>query len=115
MEKFTKAKDPKPPFVTCIWKDAWADSAAEVTQKDAADAHKPAIMETRGWLVVEDEEGISLFYEQCVADESYRGRTFIPAAMIISVTELKISKPRKNRAKNPPSNPAHLPSNPGAQ
>ena len=90
---------PKPAFVACLWKDAWADSAQEVTVKDVMDAHKPAIMETRGWLVYTNDEGISLFYEQCVADESYRGRTFIPATMIISITELKISKPRKTPAK----------------
>ena len=90
-----------PAFVTCIWNDAWADAVEGVTLKDAADKHHPTIMETRGWLLYEDEEGVSIAAERCLdkGEEYYRGRSYIPKVLIKSVTPIRVSKPRKPRAK----------------
>ena len=90
-----------PAFVACIWNDAWADAIEGVTLKDVADKHRPTIMETRGWLLYEDEEGVSIAAERCLdkGEEYYRGRSYIPKVLIISVTALKISKPRKPHIK----------------
>lgn len=95
------------PYVVCIWKDAWSDAVEGVYVKDAPDKHKPSMMEIRGWLVHEDEDGYSIFPERCIdpGDEYFRGRTFIPKAMVKSITPVKLSKPRTPKPKHTPSLP----------
>jgi hypothetical protein len=56
-------------------------------------------METRGWLGLDDEVGVSLFYERTGDQSSYRGRTFIPRGMIISVLDFPAIKPKRSRKK----------------
>jgi hypothetical protein len=94
---------PEPQFVSCLWLDAWADAHDSVTQADAKDKHKATLMETLGWLLVDDEAGVSLFSERCLdkGDEMYRSRTFIPRQMIKSVTPYNLTKPRKARPPKP--------------
>ena len=86
-----------PILVSCRWWDAWADGSDIATVNDAHEKHKATLMETFGWLVVDNEAGVSIFNERCLdkGDESFRSRTFIPRAMIVSV--LPILKPRKPR------------------
>jgi hypothetical protein len=93
----------KVPFVVCIWDDAWADATAGTTLQDAHEKHMPTVMETRGWLVVDTDRGISLFYERCLdkGEEYYRGRTFIPRPLIRSLTPVILTTPRKRREKVP--------------
>lgn len=81
-----------------VWWDAWADGSDIATLNDAHEKHKATLMETLGWLLVSDEKGVSIFNERCLdkGDESYRSRTFIPRAMIQSVTP--VIKPRKPRS-----------------
>ena len=90
-----------PIFVSCRWKDAWADAVEGVTLKDVADKHRPTIMETYGWLLYEDDEGISIAAERCLdrGEDYYRGRSFIPKVLIQSITPVKLTKPRTPRAK----------------
>lgn len=64
--------------------------------------HKPMEVKTRGWLLVDDTEGVSVANEESTtADGStvFRGRTFIPRAMIQSVVpyRLAVVSPRKPR------------------
>ena len=99
-----------PEFVSCTWKDAWADAVEGVAPKDAGDKHKPTVMETRGWLVFEDADGVSIFVERCLdkGDEYYRGRSYIPKVLIQSIAPwppVKVRKPRKTAASAPPHNP----------
>lgn len=54
----------KPPFVIVLWNDAWSDATASVTISNAHDTHKPLVMETRGWLLVDDERGVSIASER---------------------------------------------------
>lgn len=93
----------KPPFVIVLWNDAWSDATASVTISNAHDTHKPLVMETRGWLLVDDERGVSIASERCLDPEQetyYRGRSFVLRAMVQSVTEWPApAKPRKPRAK----------------
>lgn len=88
-----------------LWFDAWADASDMVTVHDAHEKHKAALMETLGWLVVDNEAGVSIFNERCLdkGDESYRSRTFIPRAMIKSV--LPVVKPRKPRKRTSSPDP----------
>jgi len=96
--------DPK--FVSVVWDDAWADTHESVSQEDAHMKHKATLMETRGWLLVDNDVGVSVFNERCLdeGDGSFRGRTFVPRAMIRTVTI--ISSPRKPRKKPDPTPPA---------
>jgi len=89
-----------PTFISCVWKDAWADAVEGVTLKDVADKHRPTMMETYGWLLHEDEEGISIAAERCIdkGEEYYRGRSFIPKVLILSITPVKLTKPRQKKA-----------------
>lgn len=104
MEKSTKA-DAHPPYVIIVWDDAWGDATAVVTLKDVEAKHRPTVMQTIGWLLKEDEKGISLANERCLdlGDEGYRGQTFIPRSLVRSVTPFKVSIPRKK--KEPVSQP----------
>jgi hypothetical protein len=92
------------PFVSVVWDDAWADATDSVGERDHDSKHKATVMETRGWLVRDDELGVSIFNERCLddGDGSYRSRTFIPRAMIKSVTHWKLVKPRKLKPKEIP-------------
>ena len=71
-----------PRFIACTWLDAWGDTAGDATPENVHEKHKPAIMQTVGWLLRDDEIGVSIFCERDTEFESYRGRTFIPRGMI---------------------------------
>lgn len=88
----------EPPYIICIWDDCWGDSTTGVTLKDVDDTHKPTQMETRGWLLKEDDKGISIAAERCLdpgQETYYRGRSFILKANIKSTTAVKLSRPRR--------------------
>ena len=89
-----------PPFVIIEWDDAWADATTAVTLKDVGDSHRPEVIKTTGWLLKEDEAGVSLANEVC-GDGSYRGRTFILKAMIRSVIRVNLAPIRKKAASAP--------------
>jgi len=87
-------------LVIVEWNDAWGDE--EPVSLDSVDAvHKPLVVRTIGWLLKSDDAGVSLANE-CY-DNSYRGRSFIPKAMIKSVTPYKLVKPRKPSPERRPS------------
>ena len=86
-------------FVCISWKDAWVDGTEAVALSDVKLKHKASIHETTGWLLYQDEEGVSLANEFCPEDETYRGRTFIPAGMLISITILNLTKKKTPKPK----------------
>ena len=90
-------KDPQ--FCEVTWIDAWADGVDDTTSEDVHLKHTPLTMVTRGWVLKNDEVGVSMFHERCVDPASYRGRTFIPAGMIKSVEPYPKIKTRKPRVK----------------
>lgn len=89
MANFIKAD---PVFVKVIWHDAWVDSDNPVSIEDVRLHHKPTVVETLGWLLLQDEVGVSIASERY--EGYFRGRGFIPAGMILSVTPYKLIKPR---------------------
>lgn len=98
---------PKLPLVLCIWNDANTGTDDVVTAENLESFHKPTVVHTLGWLLRDDEKGVTLVNEYY--DATYRGRTFIYRPMIISVTPFKLSKPRqpkKQKPDPPPSTPA---------
>jgi hypothetical protein len=79
-----------------VWNDAWVRAENPIDLEDARAAHKPEPVTTVGWVLLDNEVGIQLaneYYEQ-----TYRGRTFIPRAMVLSCTYHKLVKPRKVEA-----------------
>ena len=97
-----------PSFVACIWRDAWVEAETGISLKDAGDKHKPTIMETRGWLLYEDADGVSIAAERCLdpGEDYYRGRTYIPKVLIQSIKPLNAVKPRGR--KHAPASTAHI-------
>src|SRR5262245_51565615 len=85
------------------WWDAWQDTDNFSTAHGIAQTHKPLVVETLGWIVKDDEVGISVVNERTNEDgEEFRGRTFIPRAMVRSVTLYKLSKPRPPKSQPHP-------------
>lgn len=82
-------------LVKVKWNDAFGNKIDEVSLDDVATTHFPTQVETVGWLLWEDEVGISVVSERY--NNVFRGRTFIPRGMIISVED--ILPPKKTRKK----------------
>lgn len=86
----------EPPFAIIRWRDAWGEETGEATVANAHEAHRAVPMETAGWLLKQDDAGVSIFCERCTEGREYvyRGRTFIPTGMIVEVIHYKLTKPR---------------------
>lgn len=85
-----------PTIVKIVWHDAWADATEPINIEEVHQKHRPMVMTTLGWLLIDNELGVSVANEQYIDDsgiETYRGRTFIPREMVKEVSPLK--KPRK--------------------
>ena len=87
----------KLPLVIVEWDDAWTDEQT-VTLEDVRASHKPMVVTTIGWLLLEDEVGVSLANE--FYGGTYRGRTFILRSMVKSVTPYVLTKPRKKKERH---------------
>ena len=89
----------EPRYVNLRWLDAWSDPVDDVSIEKAKEKHKPLEMETRGWLLVDDETGVSIFCERTADQESYRGRTFVPRGMVKSIEDFpKRRKPSTRKS-----------------
>lgn len=87
------------PDVVVEWDDAWVEGTEFVTMDGIIDSHLPWLVRTKGWLLLEDDKGISLANEMVVVDgrERFRGRTFIPRAMIRRVIRKAVRKKRQKQ------------------
>lgn len=96
-----------PILVSVRWADAHASAASSLTLTDVGDVHKPSIMETTGWLLKDDEVGISLAYERSLdeGDESFRGYTFIPRGMVLACEPVIKVRKRTSSKKQPTPTP----------
>lgn len=95
------------PFVIVEWDDAWQDQENFATAHGIATTHQPMRVKTRGLLILDDDVGISLANEDSVQDGTpvFRGRTFVPRAMVRSVTPYNLTKPRTKRRAAPAETP----------
>lgn len=91
------AKAKAPSLVMVVWNDAHADLDQAWIQADGW-SHAPLRVTTVGWIVKDDDEGITLFSESIADTESasFRARSFIPRGMIVEITPLASKKPRKS-------------------
>lgn len=83
------------PLVVVEWDDAWIDANEPISLSEVHVQHKPKVIVTLGYLLLQDAKGISLAAEYYKDEDVYRGRTFIPAAMVKTVKPYKLTKPRK--------------------
>lgn len=81
----TKFKKPKT-LVKVTWGDAWGSSGWAGTNPPA-DSHKPVVVVSVGFVIRHDAGGISLA-EGIDEAGAYLGQGFIPAGMIMKVTEI---------------------------
>lgn len=97
-------------LVLVLWDDAWQDQENFSSAHGIISTHHPMAVQTLGWLIQDDEVGVSVVNEKSIEDgtEVYRGRTFVPRAMIKSVTPFKLTKvpKKKSRVEDPPPNPS---------
>ncbi len=86
------------PLVIIEWADAWFKEEG-ITLGDAKipSIHSPTIVHTLGWVLFEDEGGVSLATEYY--DDTYRGRTYIPRGMIVTTTPYKLTKKKAKNVK----------------
>lgn len=89
----------KLPLVVVEWDDAWIDGTEPITLTEAHVQHKPKVIVTLGYLLLDNAIGISVAAEYYKDEDVYRGRTFIPRAMVKSVKPYKLTTPRKERPK----------------
>jgi hypothetical protein len=109
-----------------VWHDAHS-TLEELNEQDIQKGHKPNVIHTSGYLVVEDADGISIAGEWLPANksdtyETYRNITFIPRPLVQSVGTVKRSKKAATRGQlvdppgdvggtsSPPSSPDSQPS-----
>lgn len=94
---------PRPELVKVRWNDAWVSGTEPINLEEVHLKHRAMQMTTLGWLLFEDEDGVSVANENYIDDDgldTYRGRTFIPRGMILEVVPLE--KQRKPRKSKPP-------------
>lgn len=68
----------------------WQDAHGSLTEYYATKMHAPAVMHTVGWLMEANDKGVSICCERSPDGElfDYRGHTFVPIAMVVSVQRL---------------------------
>lgn len=94
------------PIVIVRWDDAQASSTKVITENDPT-YHQPVVMETLGWLLKDDEKGISVVTEVFFEDGlfNYRGHTFVPRSLVLSSEILKVPTPPKQKRSRKRANP----------
>jgi hypothetical protein len=84
------------PLVIVEWDDHKGDDGTPLSLEDVESFHKPKVITTIGWLLKEDESGVTIANEYF--DQTYRGTTFVDKRMLRSLTPYKLSKPRKPKS-----------------
>ncbi len=87
-------------FVAVRWADAHSSgSVTEYAEHELP--HRSAHYTTYGFLLRQDGEGVTLATEH--SDEAtYRGVTFIPAAMVLEIAALTLTKKRTTKTTSTP-------------
>ena len=72
---------------TVWWNDPQGSSTDVINSANLQAKHKPILMETMGWIIRDDEAGISICNEryQENGEWQYRGHTFIIRSLVTKV------------------------------
>ena len=84
-------------FAFVLWNDAHSPGATDVyniSNIDAVHGHKQII--TSGWLLKDDDIGITLGAEYC-GENDFRGITHIPRSMVADITLSNPTKPKRKK------------------
>ncbi len=96
---------PLPQFVIVEWDDPNSSSVEVITEENLEAFHVPEAMKTAGWLLRDDDRGVSIANEVYFERDKprWRGHTFIMRALIRAVTpaKLQVSKKRKTAILGP--------------
>ena len=84
-------------FVAVTWRDAHGVGTTAYSEHEIP--HKAVEICTFGWELRTDTVGVSLVNEIC-ADGTFRGYTFIPAELVVSVEPIPVGKTRKAAARS---------------
>jgi hypothetical protein len=80
--------------IVCV---SWNDAHFNTDEVDAGDTtHRPWVYVTAGILVKSDDAGVTIAQDEG-EDGKFRGRTFVPRAMIIREWEVGPVKPKQKR------------------
>lgn len=87
----------KLPLVVVEWWDHNTDGDVPIDLETVDSYHKPTLITTIGWVLKEDDFGVTLVTEYY--DSTYRGRTFIDKRMIkFPINHYKLTRHRKPKA-----------------
>jgi len=88
-----------PPLVILEWLDAHSPGSTEVVgPENLNDLHTPLLVSTTGWLLRDDSIGVTIACEH-VGGKEYRGVTFVPRGMVMTVTPVNKPRARKKSIK----------------
>lgn len=90
-----------PSIAVVKWHDAYSPSATEVYSTESPPPDKDIPIHTVGWLLRHNERGVTIAGEYC-GEGDYRSLTFIPTALVVSVTPVTVSRSRPRRTLSPP-------------
>lgn len=99
-------------FVIVLWNDAWMDATEPITLADVEVRHKPLLVKSFGWLLKDDDVGVTIASERYldnVEHDIFRAASFIPKAMIQSITPVSLSKFRQKKPKSREHNSNDIP------
>jgi len=89
------------PIVIVRWNDAQSSATHVFKEGEDMNYHKPMVMETLGWLLKDDEQGVSVMNEAFSEEGlNYRGHTFVPRSLIISIETVKAQRKRRPRGEH---------------
>ena len=83
------------PLVIVEWLDANATQLSSFEEHEIP--HAPMTAQTLGWLLRDDEKGVSVAGEFFETDKTWRSVTFVPRGMVVRVRSVGRS-PRGSRA-----------------
>lgn len=85
------------PLALVRWHDAHSDSGQHA---ESDIPHEALVVHTSGYLLRDDEKGISIAAEWIPESDNYRAVTFIPRALVLGVDRL--SRPRRKACPKSP-------------
>lgn len=89
------------PLVLLRWNDAHSPAATQtVSVDDLHNVHKTIPITTCGWVLRDDHDGVTIAGEYC-DDGDYRNVTFVPRAIIETMTPLSHPRKRPTKAISP--------------
>jgi hypothetical protein len=82
------------PLALVRWQDAHSDGGQHA---ESDIAHEALIVHTIGYVLRDDDKGVSIAAEFIPESDNYRAITFIPRALVLAVEGLKRTRSRRTK------------------